>query len=292
MTTMLPYNKQGEIDFAGLCFDPDDPPPLPDAMFQDEILQEMMHILSGRYTGMGRRPDVFLSSNTILCYDRNDLNVRVSPDCYLAFGVDKLAIRRRRLYLPWEVGKPPDLAIELASVTTARHDVTGKRRIYAEIGISEYWRFDPTGGDFYGEPLAGDRLVDGIYQPFELTTEPDGVLKGYSPLLDICLCWADEWLYFYVPATGEYIRNLPEEMAAREAAEASAEQARTEREAAEAIIAQERLGREAAEAIIAQERLGREAAEAIIAQERAARETAEVRLLALEEELRRLREAK
>ena len=257
MTTMLPYNKQGEIDFAGLCFDPDDPPPLPDAMFQDEILQEMMHILSGRYTGMGRRPDVVLSSNTILCYDRNDLNVRVSPDCYLAFGVDKLAIRRRRLYLPWEVGKPPDLAIELASVTTARHDVTGKRRIYAEIGISEYWRIDPTGGDFYGEPLAGDRLVDGIYQPFELTTEPVGVLKGYSPLLNIRLCWADEWLYFYVPATGEYIRNLPEEIAAREAAEA--------------IIAQER---------------------STLSQERAAREVAEVRPLALEEELRRLREAK
>jgi hypothetical protein len=94
-------------------------------------------------------------------------------------------------------------------------------------------------------------LVDGIYQPFELTTEPDGVLKGYSPLLDICLCWADEWLYFYVPATGEYIRNLPEEMAAREAAEASAEQARTEREAAEAIIAQER-------STLSQERAARE----------------------------------
>ena len=151
--TILCYDR--EIDFAGHCFDPDDPPPLPDAMFQGEILQEMMHILSGRYTGMGRRPDVVLSSNTILCYDRNDLNVRVSPDCYLAFGVDELAIRRRRIYLPWEVGKPPDLAIELASVTTARHDVTGKRRIYAEIGTSEYWRFDPTGGDFYGEPWRG-----------------------------------------------------------------------------------------------------------------------------------------
>jgi hypothetical protein len=113
-------------------------------------------------------------------------------------------------------------------------------------------------------------LVDGIYQPFELTTEPDGVLKGYSPLLDICLCWADEWLYFYVPATGEYIRNLPEEIAAREAAEA--------------IIAQERAAREAAETIIAQDR-------STLSQERAAREAAEVRLLALEEELRRLREA-
>ena len=67
--------------------------------------------------------------------------------------------------------------------------MTGKRRIYAEIGVPEYWRFDRSGGHYYGAPLAGERLVDGIYQPVPLSGEPDGILKGYSPALRLSLCW-------------------------------------------------------------------------------------------------------
>ena len=82
--------------------------------------------------------------------------------------------------------------------------------------LGEYWRFDRTRGDFYGEPLAGDRLVNGEYCPVELTTEPDGFLKGYSPALHLSLCWqavdrfgsADAMLAFYNHQTGEYLRNL------------------------------------------------------------------------------------
>ena len=142
--------------------------------------------------------------------------MRVGPDFYAALGVDGLAIERRRLYLPWEVGKPPDFALEIGSESTARQDVTTKRRLYAEIGIAEYWRFARTGGDFSGQPLAGDILVDGEYQPVELTTEPDGLLKGYSPTLRLSLCWrlvgwagsTDAMLAFYNHETNAYLRNL------------------------------------------------------------------------------------
>ena len=204
---MLPYDWQGEIDYASLEFNPDDPEPLPDAMIQNPYLFDFIPILVSRF-GAYHRPDFFIESNTFICYDRRNLNVRVGPDCYLAFGVDARVIRQRRLYLPWEVGKPPDLAIEVASVTTARHDITGKRDIYAQIGIPEYWRFDPTGGELYGAALAGERLVEGEYQPFTLTTEPDGVLKGYSPMLALSLCWDAERLLLYDPETGEYLSNI------------------------------------------------------------------------------------
>ena len=230
MTTkprILPYNRQGDIDYESLSFDPFEFDVPPDAMIQELPLQEVVHILSGRFTNIGERPDVFLSANTIICYDRRNLNVRVSPDCYIAFGVDARAIRDRNLYLPWEAGKPPDWALEVASPSTGRRDVTDKRRIYAQIGISEYWRFDPTGGDIYGEPLVGERLVNGVYQPFGLTTEPDGVLKGYSPTLELYLCWDNHMMYIYDPVTRAYLRNvvqleeaLEQERAAREAAEA------------------------------------------------------------------------
>ena len=148
--------------------------------------------------------------------------------------MDALAIRRRKLYLPWEVGKPPDFALEVGSESTYRNDLGPKRDLYARIGISEYWRFDPTGGDYYGQPLAGEQLIDGTYQPIELTTDPDGVLKGYSPMLTRSLCWRDGMLELYDPETSTYHRDLT--------------QAEAELEAASEALNAERIGREAAEA--------------------------------------------
>ena len=43
-----------------------------------------------------------------------------------------------------------------------------------------------------GRSWPGDRLVDGEYQPIELTTAPDGILKGYSAVLGLSLCWDDK----------------------------------------------------------------------------------------------------
>ncbi len=231
MTAKLAYNYLSEIDYASLEYDPDVPEPLPDAMYQSPLLVELLHILAARYAGSGRSPDNFLGSNTILCYDPANLNRRVSPDCYMALGVDVRAIRRRKLYLPWEVGKSPDFVLEVGSESTGREDVGRKREIYALLGVPEYWRLDITGGDFYGEPLVGEQLVDGQYQRFPLTTEPDGILKSYSPTLDLYICWHDEWFYFYDPASGSYIRNWAE-------AEAALRDAHESRQRAEARIRQ------------------------------------------------------
>ena len=203
--TMLPYHRQGDIDYACLDFDPHERELPPDAMEQELAVHDLLNLLASHFTDFGARPDTFLSSNTILCYDPSNLNVRVAPDVYLAFGVDERAIRQRRLYLPWEVGKPPDLAVEVASASTARQDVTAKRDIYARIGVPEYWRFDPTGHDYYDRPLAGEQLVDGVYQPIALTREPDGILKGYSAVLRLSLCWAGGRPRLYDPATNTYL---------------------------------------------------------------------------------------
>lgn len=228
MTTKLAYSYLSEIDYSSLEYDPDEREPLPDSMYQDPILQELLHILSSRYAGSGRSPDNFLGSNTILCYDPANLNRRVAPDCYMSFGVDVDAIRRRKLYLPWEVGKPPDLVLEVGSESTRQEDLVHKREIYLRMGVSEYWRLDVTGGDYYGEPLAGEQLIGGQYERFSLTTEPDGILKAYSPILDVYFCWHNEWFYLYDPAGGNYIRNLGE---AEAALRAEREALRAEREA-------------------------------------------------------------
>jgi Uma2 family endonuclease len=238
--TMLPYRRQGEIDYPSLEFDPNEKNVTPDAMEQNLELQEILGLLRARFTDFNRRPAVFLDNETFICYEPSNLNIRISPDVYLAFGVDAQAIRPRKLYLPWEVGKPPDWALEVASESTAQEDVNRKPGIYAAVGIPEYWRFDPTGGEYHGRPLAGERLVNGAYQPIPLTTEPDGILKGYSAILELSLCWDEGWPRFYDPATATYLENWRQDRAAREAerlarlsAEAERDAERAERLAAE-----------------------------------------------------------
>ena len=89
--------------------------------------------------------------------------------------------------------------------------------MYAELGITEYWRFDPTGGDFYGQPLAGEQLVDGEYQPYELQIGDDGSVRGYSELLDVDFYWDGDEFDVLDPETGRTIDKLEAERAARQA---------------------------------------------------------------------------
>ena len=250
---IIPYQREDRDIYDGLEFNPDAPEPLPDAMYQELLLREIMYLLDVWLIADPGRSDVFLSSNTFICYNRSNLNVRIGPDCYVAVGVDAAAIRSRRLYLPWEAGKFPDFALEVASETTAQNDIGDKRRIYEMLGVGEYWRFDPSGSEYYGEPLAGERLVDGRYQRIELRQEADGSLRGYSPTLGLYLSWeqqpdGDGWLCFYDPATGQRLRSFREVIADHQAAEDRADVAEERADAAEdrAGAAKERA--EAAEA--------------------------------------------
>lgn len=214
------YTVITDIDYASLEFSPDAPEPFPDGMFQYPIFAEIYPVLDTYLDTLGDPQTIFRSSNTFICYDPDNLNVRVGPDYYVAFNVEAPAIMRRLLYLPWEAGKPPDFVLEVGSESTGAQDTGDKREIYAQIGIREYWRFDSTGGEIYGEPLVGEELAGGGYRRIALTTEPDRVLKGYSSALRLWLCWQDGMLKFYDERTGEYLRNLPEERVALQEAQA------------------------------------------------------------------------
>ena len=67
--TMLAYRELDTIDYARLDFDPNEPVLKPDAMEQSIPLHEIFGLLASRFTDFQRRPDVFLDSNTIICYD-------------------------------------------------------------------------------------------------------------------------------------------------------------------------------------------------------------------------------
>ena len=132
------------------------------------------------------------------------------PDLLVAFGVVHVGVIYRHGYSIEEQGKPPDFVLEVASVTTGQNDYTRKRDDYADFGVPEYWRFDPSGGEYHDATLAGDHLVDGVYQPIEVVQVGETSYRGHSTALGLDLCWESGQLRWYHPATGSYLLTYDE----------------------------------------------------------------------------------
>ena len=277
----------------------EDPEPVEDGLLQESAIFEVVSILKDYFRD---DTDTFVSGGGFIFYDPSNGNRRIAPDLFIAFDVDVAGIRANLPnYLIWEVGKPPDFALEVASPSTADNDLGSKRDLYAQLGITEYWRLDSTGGDLYGQPLSGERLVDGVYRPLELNTAADGTTWAYSEILDLRFHWGLELRHQFDvrdPRTGLTVRlseverqarlavedrlaatedTMLEERSARRAAESRETEERSARRAAESRETEERSARRAAESREMEERAARRAAESRETEERAARRAAESR---------------
>ena len=231
MTTAKPVRQptiDEPIDYASLEYDPFEPDPMPDAMLQEPILRGFLAVLSSRAKARNPGQHLFDSSNTIVCYEPSNLNVRVSPDYYFAVGIDPETVKHRGIYRTWVQGKPPDFVLEVASPSTARNDETTKRDIYASMGVAEYWRYDPTDlvdpnqRPLYAVPLIGEILVDGEYRPLPITPGPEGCIMGYSPALGVSLAVKDKRLMVYDHQLGDFVAEFEEQERAKMQAQAEA----------------------------------------------------------------------
>ena len=239
MTTKLSTSTQPEHE---VIYPDTDGLPLPDNLLQEPFFIELLSTLKPFFENL----NVLVSGNTIIYYVECDPTLSVAPDCYIAFGMDRASLLKRHLtYRVWDAGKFPDFVLEIGSPSTANNDLGPKRDLYARLGALEYWRYDPTGGDYYGEPLVGEYLVEGEYHRFEMMPDPDGLPRAHSPLLNLDLRWEEGRLRFYDPASGSWPENASESLARARSAEARAD-------SAEVRAQSERDARIAAEAQLAQ----------------------------------------
>ena len=208
---------------------PEVPEPPEDGMQQDDVITLVKTMLKALFAN---DPSALVFGPSVnLIYDPAVPGSFVVPDCCLILGVDARFIRyERRSYRIDEWGQPPVFTLEVASESTANKDLREKREIYARMGAREYWRLDVTGGEYYGEPLVGERLVDGEYARFELHTEANGDVWSRSEVLGVDFYFSvDDDGYgaflFRDSETGEWLNDLSGEIAARQAAEARAQTA-------------------------------------------------------------------
>ena len=164
----------------------------------------------------------------------------IVPDVFLSLDVTVPDYPRVRSYFFWELGKPPDLALEIVSNTNGG-ELSTKKAKYARLHIPYYVVHDP-------KPwLKGDLL-----QAFILRTDKYVRLdQPYFPELGLGLVL---WRGIYEMKEDTYLRwvdhegnLLPtgKELAEREAERAEREAERAEREAERAEREAERAEREA-----------------------------------------------
>ena len=178
-----------------------DPPKSGLTMNQTPIADAVRIALSARIAG---RSDAFAGGRGYLCQDARDPEGWVFPDCLVAFGVNPDAIMARNAYVINEIGKPPDFVMDIASANPAVADYKRRRKRYEELQAAEHWLFDPTGGQYYDQPIAGDALVNGRFRPIEIVSGRNGLLWGHSAVLGLDLHWREGMLRLYDPATRRY----------------------------------------------------------------------------------------
>jgi hypothetical protein len=156
----------------------------------------------------------------------------VVPDCLLSLDVtcpQDLHIKQGHSYYQWDMGKPPDVVIEVVSDRRGGEE-TYKKNLYARLGVAYYAVFDPE-HHLSADTLRTYELVGRSYR----LTEPgpwaqvglglrlwQGRFEGHE---DVWLRWCD--------ANGEIISTGEERAAkAEEQAKQAKEQARQAKERA------------------------------------------------------------
>lgn len=142
--------------------------------------------------------DVYVSGNILLYYVEGNPKKRVAPDVFVARGVQK---GDRRVYKLWEEGRAPEVVFEVSSRQTWREDLNTKWRLYEDLGVKEYFIFDPE-YDYLVEPLIAWRLESGRYEAVEVL---DGAVK--SETLNLELVNTGETLRLRNLATGQFLRT-------------------------------------------------------------------------------------
>lgn len=224
--------------------------PMAETDFQRDVLVYTVAALALYFRD---QPDVYVTGNILFYYEEGRPQAVISPDVMVIMGVEK---KDRPNYKLWEEGKGPEFVLEVTSKTTRHKDQGFKKRLYAELGVSEYFLFDPT-GDYLKPQLQGFRLEEGHYEPIRGFSSPNpyGTYAVYSRVLalDLFINSRGE-LRFFDPEEDRLLTDLAEtEDRATEAeakvqeAEAKAQEAEAKAQEAEAKAEAEAAARQAAE---------------------------------------------
>lgn len=223
MTATVPVEKQTEIFYPSA-----DGEPVAETFDHLYALLTTLEVLK-QY--LANRQATVLGDQ-FLYYSQGFPRLRVAPDVMVIFDV---APGGRDNYKLWEEGQVPSVIFEMTSGGTQEKDQIFKKTLYEQLGVKEYWLFDPK-GEWIEEKLRGYRLHGEIYEsitdsrsePLQLRLQVEGRLIGFYR--------EDNGEKLLIP--DELAVALQQEVVARRQAEEQVEQERQRAEQAEAEVEQ------------------------------------------------------
>ncbi len=148
------------------------------------------------------RDDVYVSGNIMFYYSEGNPKEVISPDVMVCFGIPK---GERRSYKTWaENNVVPSVVIELSSRGTWSKDLDEKYFLYEQLGVKEYYIFNPLYPKNSPVFLAF-RLEDG---EFHRISSSDDRVK--SEVLGLELVVLNNALRLFNPKTQEFLKTSEE----------------------------------------------------------------------------------
>lgn len=183
----------------------------------------LLDILRLRYRGQR----VYVASDLLIYYQPGQPTKFIVPDNFVVLDCDP---GRRRIFKTWEENRVPDVVFEITSRSSEADDLITKPGIYEQIGVKEYFLYDPV-GSYLEPPLQGYRLQDDVYVEI---TQQNGRLRCET--LGISFQLNGDDLEIFDLKTGDLLLTEAEserqgrenERQARESAEANIRQLQTE----------------------------------------------------------------
>jgi len=196
---------------------------------------------------------VYVSGNLFIRYEVDGAEKRIAPDIFVVFGTSK---EDRISYTVWEEdGKVPDFVLEITSKGTVTKDRKQNPLIYRDLGVKEYFQYDPSSKFLKPTSLHGVRLENGEYVAIARSVLEDGTLALHSEVLGLDLhLYPNLNFRFFDPISNQMLRSYAE-------AEHDRYQAELERSQAELERAYEQQARREAEAIADRANLEKQKAE-------------------------------
>lgn len=200
------------------------------------ILEVLLQYLNGQRAAV--------LANQFLYYSEGFPNLRAAPDVMVIFNVEP---GPRDHYKIWEEGEPPAVVFEVTSPSTKSNDLQGKKVLYHQLGVQEYWLFDPKGEWIKGQ-LRGYRFAEEGYVDIPAD-------QAISQVLGLRLVVEGALLLFERLDTGDRLLT-PQELRAKlvdvqEQVEAAAQRAEAEAQRAAEAEAKAAAAEAKAEALAA-----------------------------------------
>ena len=146
--------------------------------------------------------NTYVLGDVLFYYQEGNPKKFLVPDVMVVKGVGK---HPRRTYKLWDEGEVPSVVFEISSRSTWGEDLNTKWAIYQQLGVKEYYIFDPE-YDYLPEPLVAYKLIKGELRKINVQNR-----RIFSRELGLEIIDTGETLRFFDTEKNEFLLTALEE---------------------------------------------------------------------------------